>query len=434
MPDSIPTQALATATEAPDDGKQSQQTSKLFRQEALLAARHERLWGELVVPVTPARWLLIIAATLTIAFLFALAKFGHYTRAEKISGYLKPSAGEVRLQADQNGIVKQMLVKIGDVVEAGQPLILMSAMKDPNHDPQMLAELEASIDHINTSLEVLGRDSEREVAYLKIDIKSFEQRLEALAAEATTQREQKALAKIRLKRGIELHKAGVMAAQDKENIAQDVLQLDQAILAAGRNAVVLRQQLAGAKFRLSGLDDQYQTEELKLRRDLSRQKRERLNYLRKTDRTLLAQRSGDVTVLNVFVDSTVRLGQTLLVITPTIGRMEAVLFLPPKGSGFVDLGQKVQLRVNAFPHEQFGTLDGKISEYARAVLMPDELPAYVKQSGPVYRIKVALISQKLGGFRLRSGMDVEATIALEKRAIWEWMLAPLLRWHKRVTL
>ena len=407
---------------------------KLFRQEVVLAQRHARLWGELTVPVTPARWLLILAATLTLVFLFALAKFGHYTRAEKVAGYLKPSAGEVRLLSDQNAIIKQQLVAVGDIVEIGQPLLLVAALKDPDHDPQIIAELEAFITHIDSSLDILGRDHGREEVHLKADIRGYESQLLALEAEVATQERQKSLAKARLARGISLEVEGFLATQEKEGMEQDVLRLDQAFSALKRNKSAMQQQLAQARFRLSGLADQYEEESLRLRRERSRQKREQLRYLRQAGRTLLAQRAGEVTAINVYPGSTIETGQTLIVITPEEGNMEAVLFLPPKGSGFVNSGQKVQLRINAFPHEQFGTLQGRIVEYTRAVLLPGELSEHIKRNGPMYRIKVALETQHLGGFRLRSGMDVEATISLERRAIWEWMVAPVLRWRQRVIL
>ncbi|WLD58020.1 biotin/lipoyl-binding protein [Salinispirillum sp. LH 10-3-1] len=117
-------------------------TAALFRQQAMEHQR-DRLWGEvLLIQPLSLRLLtgiviLIVAAILTYLF------WGTYARKETVQGHLVPSAGVIRIYPARAGIIRQVLVREGDSVQAGQPLFVIngdSLLADGRHLEQVLLD------------------------------------------------------------------------------------------------------------------------------------------------------------------------------------------------------------------------------------------------------------------------------------------------------
>lgn len=409
-------------------------TDALFRPEVMIAQRHKPLQGELAVPSTPVRWLLMLTAVVLLVSLYCIARYGSYARAERASGFLRPGAGEVRVVANMAGAVQQLQVKLGDQVSTGQTLAILTADQHPEYDPNLALELASAIRRLDENLPLLEQNQTREASYLASEIALLESQFQALGRERQTQSKLSQLAARQAHRGETLMTTGNISVYQFEQLSQVALEHEQGLEQLGRAQDVARSNLEQARFQLAGLADRYRAERLVLERERTRHRKNQLDYLKAKSQTLVARAGGEVTVVNVHVGSTVRPGRMLLVITPANSHLEAVLFLPPKSGGFIEQNQRVQLYVSAFPHEQFGAVPGHITGYTRSVLLPSELPYPTATPGPTYQVVVALMDQKLGGFRLRSGMDVTANITLESRAVWEWMVAPVLRWRNRLTL
>lgn len=422
------------ATAASDAMDIAAPENPLFRPEVMLSKQHQRLWGELTVPATPARWLLMALAVMILVLLYSIVRHGAYTRAEVATGFLKPSGPEVRVVAARPATVQSIAVQLGDEVVKGQSLLTLATSTHPEYDQQMLIELTQGIEQLDERLTLLRKKQKMETSYLQQDMLLQSAQLQWLAKERHAQQQRKALAEKQMQRGQGLAASGYISLQQQDDFERAVAEQSQFLASLQRNEEALRQQLLAVQFRLTGLSDQYLEERLNLQKERSRQRRDQLQYLQSRHQSLIAEVDGAVTALNVNHGHTVKAAQTLLVITPIDTNFEAVLFLPPKGSGFIDKNQKVQLRVSAFPHEQFGTISGRIIEHTRTVLMPGEITYPVDGSGPLYKIIVALDEQRIAGFRMRSGMDVKASIALESRAVWEWLAAPILRFRQRVAL
>jgi membrane fusion protein len=104
--------------------------------------------------------------------------------------------------------------------------------------------------------------------------------------------------------------------------------------------------------------------------------------------------------------------------------------------GFVQAGQAVRLRVQAYPYQKFGWVAGTVQRVARspqpaAALQPCVLPAPVPE--PLYRVVVTLDPAALAATDrpLLPGMRLEADVVLEQRRLIEWMAEPLLAWWRR---
>ena len=117
------------------------------------------------------------------------------------------------------------------------------------------------------------------------------------------------------------------------------------------------------------------------------------------------------------------LGETLLNIVPD-GEVEAKIYISNKDIGFVKPNMDAEIRLDAFPFTQYGSLKGKVLSIGDEVLPPDQMntmprfPAYVK-----------LNKQKLTKddetFDLRSGYSVTVNLVVRNKPIISLFIDPI---------
>ena len=169
---------------------------------------------------------------------------------------------------------------------------------------------------------------------------------------------------------------------------------------------------------------------VKARQDLS-EASETLNKAhRMKDLTeIVAPASGTVLeVADRSVGSVLREAETLLTLVPDGADLYLDARMPSRDVGYVKVGDEVRIKLEAYPFQRFGTLNGVLD-----VVSADSLPA--KQDDPqsqrIYPLQVR-ITDKLGtladrGIRVRPGLVATAEIKTGKRSIVAYVLDPILR-------
>ena len=131
----------------------------------------------------------------------------------------------------------------------------------------------------------------------------------------------------------------------------------------------------------------------------------------------------------------VHLGQPLLSLLPGDGRLEAELLVPSRAIGFIEPGDSVLLRYQAYPYQKFGHHQGKVERISRSALGASELGT-AQAAEPYYRVTVALDMQAVTAYGneepLKPGMLLDADILGEKRRLIEWVFEPLYSLKGRV--
>lgn len=146
-----------------------------------------------------------------------------------------------------------------------------------------------------------------------------------------------------------------------------------------------------------------------------------------------AAQNGVVTAMTAELGQTVVANQPLASILPDGSLLEAEIYAPSRSIGFVKPGMKVLLRYQAYPYQKFGQYAATVREVASTSLRPEELALPGAANGtngePVYRIRLTLAKQDVLAYGtslpLKSGMLVDASILLEERRLYEWVLEPL---------
>ena len=126
----------------------------------------------------------------------------------------------------------------------------------------------------------------------------------------------------------------------------------------------------------------------------------------------------------------------LAMVVPKGSGLHAQLLVPTRAIGFVQPGQEVVLRYDAFPFQRFGQYRGTVERVSRTVWSPGEKVGQLVVKEPVYRVDVRLDAQHVVAgeqkLPLRSGMMVNADILQEKRKVWEWVFEPVLSLQQRM--
>jgi len=408
--------------------------SSLFRKEVLESRRDQWLGG--ISLVQPLRgWILagfaISAALLVLAFLF----FGDYTRRSRVAGQLVPSAGLVTVMAPAVGVIERLLVDEGESVERGEALAIVSV-------PRALASGESVADALGEVLQRRQAGAAREsqsredlmraqAAGIERQIRIAREELEGIAEEAATRDEQVRLARKirdRYRRLADDHFVSELELQQQEQIVLDQVSARQALERQRRSILRTIAQLDQG---LAEMPAQRETQIALLEQELAAIARDRVQAQTGAELLVKAPAAGMVASRVVEVGQAIQAGQPLLTLLPEGSSLEAQLLLPSRAIGFIEPGDRVLLRYQAFPHQKFGHHRGTVSQVSRSALAQQNsaMAGAGGPSEPVYRLRVELEAQTIMAYGtpepLRPGMLVEADILGENRKLYEWVLEPL---------
>jgi hemolysin D len=136
---------------------------------------------------------------------------------------------------------------------------------------------------------------------------------------------------------------------------------------------------------------------------------------------------GTVTNLAAWtVGGVVKPGDTILNVVPLSATPEIEAQVLNKDIGFVQAGQRVTVKFDAFPFTRYGTVDGEVVDVSRDANKDDKL-------GLIYPVRVRLDSADINveGKRvaITPGMAVNAEIITGDRRVIEYVLSPILRYR-----
>jgi membrane fusion protein len=431
----------------PPDGGRPAADAPLFRPEALEAQQSRWMGTVLVAPGVPGAALaaLALAAAAAVVALFA---FGEYTRKARVTGWLAPERGVVRVFAPRPGVATRLHVREGEAVAAGAPLLTLSGEVRSGAlgatGERVVARLRERLESLAATRAAEGRLAAQEADELGRRVAMMDEELRLLGREAELQRERVEIAERGAERQRGLRAQALATALRVERTEED--RLDQALRlqALERTRASLARERAEAAAALAALPLRRQQRLAELDRAAATLEQELAGAEAEREILVTAPEAGVVTALLAEAGGGVSTATPLLGIVPEDARLEAQLFAPSRAVGFVRPGQRVLLRYAAFPYQKFGQHEGRIAQVSRAAVAPSELPqrlsglaALAAGGEPLYRIAVALEEQSVAAYGtrlpLQPGMQLEADVLVDTRRLYEWVLDPLFtltgRWR-----
>lgn len=280
------------------------------------------------------------------------------------------------LTTSNPGVVTQVLVKEGDRVRSGQPLVVL----DPRVQRSDVTELTRQV----------SAESDR----LASELAQIEERVSGLKRqEAIDRRILEPLKRLALQGG-----APFMQVAEKERELENT-----------------RRQLAEARRELAKVRFQSQRSQAELRARLV-DARSKLNLV-----TLRAPVTGTVINLQAQTGQVVNGASPLLKLVPA-DVLQAQVFAPNQELAFIRVGQSADVAFTAYDRSRYGMLPATV-----AMISEDALPPSPEYNYPNFPVKLNLKRQVLEArgqqFDLQPGMALQAQIKLEKRTILQMLFS-----------
>lgn len=413
--------------------------SDLFRIEALTSTR-DISWGRPISALPPAWWWLTVFFVMLAAAIGTFLATATIVRKEPAMGVLSLSNGELRVVPARVGIVRQVYVQEGGLVEAGAPLALISTEQELAGGAVLDARVMKAIDDeqavLIAQLNALDTASPMGERAMAQRLQGVENQIDDLRHSMPGREERVALAKQALDAGQTLLEKGIMTAAEMRQRRSDFLAQQQSLWDLKTQIAQLTGQAAETEVSLAKLPSDAAQTRASIQQQVMALEEKRAQADAQHGYVLSAAVAGRVTALQARPGQPADPTKPLMTLIPAQSRLEAQIYVPSRAIGFIETAQRVRLLYDAFPHERFGAAYGRVRQISATVLKPEEVADAVQVKEPVYPVTVTLDRTSIRAYGkdipLRSGMALTADILLEERSILDLLLDPLLAARGRV--
>lgn len=363
-----------------------------------------------------------------------------YTRRINVNAEVITDPHTINLFSPQQGMITRQFVQVGQAVAKGDAIYAIDASRTTtsgNVSDAARTSIQGQQTEITQVLEKLQQDKETAVASLKQQLqqamqshKTLQQQLETARSNMETMRKNMQGYEQYLKEGL-VTKEQLSARQtqfyQQQTQYQAILnQVNQQEMEMTR----LRSDIATRSTTYDNQISEYQNQKRALDKQMSEADASGLLIIN-------SQSSGKVTSMSVTPGQMVNVGDYLAQLVPTTDyQYRLVLWIPNSSVPYVSAGEQINIRYAAFPYEKFGQFDGKILSVAAAPATVQEMAAYanaphaaVTGASESYYKAIAEVSKHTFAYEgkaltLSSGMQAQVTLFLERRPLYQWMLAP----------
>ncbi|KAG0772307.1 hypothetical protein G6F22_015846 [Rhizopus arrhizus] len=279
--------------------------------------------------------------------------------------------------APASGVVSLLKVSEGENVRAGQVVAVLTVPRATVGEGDTSAALEKRIrERVQGLKDVQAADQSQLDAQsdgLIAQVAAAQRELAQFKEEIQTRSRQVVLAEETLSRLERLREGSyVSELQIKQ---QQTLALEQhaSVQALQRQAITTQRLIAQLQEAMRSLPQKREATRAGLRGALAQLEQEHVELLARGELVLTAPVDGTVVTQVLKPGQSVTMGQPLLSILPQDGRLEAGLLVPSRVIGFIDPGDRVLLRYQAYPYQKFGHHEGTVQRVSRSALTGTEL-------------------------------------------------------------
>ena len=407
-------------------------TTSLFRTEAIAHQQEVKMGDAIAVHTSSLAWLSILFALLAVTLLVFLFS-GEYTRKARVTGFLSPSQGLLKIFTPQPGNVLERKVEEGDVVQQGDVLFVLTAeQSSPQHSDAQAAAI-ASIQARRDSLlnELEQQDELQRAQWLNLQERTTALQAEhnQIQREIDLQKKRVAMAESTLEKFHDLYQRQFVSQVHWQEKRDDVLARQATLQSLERERLTLSRQLQGVNAEIRASQFDFARQRAELDRAIAQLEQKITEYQARRSIVITAPAAGTVTSILLQKGQQATVQTPLASILPQDSELQAHLLVPSRAIGFVSTGQTVSLRYQAFPFQRFGSHDGVVSEISRTMIAPGEADFPVQLTEPAYRVVVRPAQQNLNAYTrrlpLQAGMLLDADIRLDRRSLLQWVFDPL---------
>ncbi|EJE2218499.1 HlyD family secretion protein [Salmonella enterica] len=410
----------------------------MFRQELL--ENRKMLWRgrALLLPGIPP----LLVISVCIIFLTVFITFvimGSYTRRVNVSGEITTWPRPVNIYSSVQGFIVKQFVTEGQEIRKGEPVYQIDVSRSTSSgvvSDNQRKDIENQIVRIANIISRLEDSKKATLQTLEKQKMQYQEAFERSTAIVRRAEEGIIIMKNNMNNYRTYQKKGLINKDQLTNQTALYYQQQNNLLSLSgqneQNALQITSLESQIKIQAADFDNRIYQMELQ-RYELQK---ELINTDVNGEVIIRALSDGKIDSLSVTVGQMVSAGDSLLQIIPDkIKDHYLVVWAPNDAVPYINPGDRVNIRYEAFPAEKFG-------QFAATVLLVSKTPASSQEmltyqgapknnkntSVPYYKIVVRPDLQEIrydGKFLpIENGMKAQGTLFLEKRKIYQWMLSP----------
>jgi hemolysin D len=401
-----------------------------------------------------------------VALILAAIAWASFSRVDTIviaQGKLIATSPNVVLQPLETSVVRNIHVKVGDLVKRGQPLATLDptfSQADVDQLRTRVVALDANINRLNAELNredfaavdsknpdeaLQGKLFLQRKAYYETSLRNYDAQIASARANLKTNQDEEVMLQQRLEtlRSIETMRGALMDKEvgSKLNflLSRDArLDVDGSLSRLRGNQVDYTHRIEKARAEQQAFIEDFRRTAYQELVDTLAKRNSTAEDLKKAElrrQLIVLTAPVDAVVLdtaNRTVGSVVREAETLFLLVPQDVKLQAEVNVDGKDIGQIAVGQSVRLKFDAFPFQKHGTGSGTVRIVSRDSFAPDAKNELTQRmSAPYYRVLIDVAEARLRAqpvqFQMTPGMAVTAELKVGHRSVISYFLYPLLR-------
>lgn len=364
----------------------------------------------------PLLWSCALAVILFIVWA-AWAEVDETTRGE---GRVVPVSRIQKIQSLEGGLLEQMLVREGDVVEAGEPLLRLDPTRFRSEASETRAQADAlratvaRLDAETRGLSEIGFPSSLsgQKALMASERALFTARRARLAGTQQALRAEIAIARSQLKVLEPLVRARAAPEMEALRLSQSIASLEGKLAEQGANyEQEANTQLAKARGDLAAVENQLALRQDRLQRTvIVSPVRGLVNDIRITTR-------GGV----------VPPGEPIMNISPLEEQLLIETKVTPRDVAFIAPGMSARVKITAYDYTVYGYLNGQVEQISPDTIEEDTPRGKVFYYKLLVRTDASELKRNGAVLPIKPGMLAEVDIRGQQRSILNYFLRPLIK-------
>ena len=404
----------------------------------------------------PGKTLLYVIIGLVVAGV-VWASLSNVDRVVTAKGRLVTTAPRIVIQALETSIIKDLHVKAGDRVRAGQ----LVASLDPTFVGADITALTAQRKRVHAQIERLEAEveereylpqregtetglqrsiNEQKRAEMEARLRSFDRKADEMRAAKARNTNRLRHLRGQLDALVELEERRAEALDKGAGSRIEVLE-------ARVNRLELSEQIEAIERQQTEIDHRLRSNAAERELHVHTSRRKTFEELIETQRQLDALEQSltkglrrgsairliaprDAIVLEIAersVGSILREAETLMTLVPADSELELLAELAPLYVGKVKIGDPTRIKIDAFPFQSHGTLDGEVRTISSDAFIKEEVAGEMLSYRANITLKSTVFSRRPLASPLRAGMTATSEIIIGRRSVLSFLLYPVIR-------
>lgn len=365
-----------------------------------------------------------------ILFAVLLAVFviwSYFSPLEEVTrgqGSVIPSSREQIVQSLDPGIISEMKVKEGDIVEKDQVLLTL----DDTRSSAVLRESEAKVQNLEAVVSRLQSEAYGIALKFPEGIAKEVQERELSAYNARRRAMQDSVSGLAKSKALLDREIAIVSPMVKRGVMSEV-----ELLRMQRQSADLANQITERKNKYAA---DASNELVQAESELAQARENKVMRADPVERSQIkAPMRGVVKNIRInTVGGVVQAGQDILEIVPLDDTLIVQAYISPKDVAFIRVGQEALIKVSAYDYTIYGGLTGKVILLSPDTLQDERRPSELKLNPDqaYYRVLVETsgshITDKAGNqLQISPGMTATVDIKTGEKTIFQYLIKPITR-------